>query len=51
MAPLKPKQCRKRTDKLLSDAVNDKRNIMRETLDALSEEVKKIKAPKTQLAK
>ena len=41
--PDKKKECRKRTDNLLNDAVKSKRSIMRETLDALKEEVEKYK--------
>ena len=39
----KTKDCRLRADELLKQAVKEKRSIMRETLEALAEEVEKYK--------
>jgi hypothetical protein len=40
------KECRTRTDILLMEALKKKREVMRETLEALAEEVEKFKNKK-----
>ncbi len=40
------KDCRTRTDALLMEALKQKRQIMKETLEALTEEVSKFKKEK-----
>lgn len=40
------KDCRKRTDILLMEALKKKREVMRETLEVLNEEVEKFKKNK-----